>query len=231
MKLSLTAAVAGALLLAACSGGATLNQAPPSGAAVNASNSGVPFAANSRLAAAPILAAAAGAGDTGPDQVSPDETKAAAYCKQTGGTVYMRRAEYNTNGPNPLVLAGRKPFCQYTATDGSRIHILLSTLYAVKPSLAALAYILKPPTGQCNGNPASCYCTLLGGSDQFGGASGAGGSWVNNKSEDVDLEACIFPDMSSIDSWGLAYNANGIIRGIDLTKVMRYKYPSNLKAR
>ena len=29
--------------------------------------------------------------------------------------------------------------------------------------------------------------------------------------------------MSSIDSWGLAYNANGITRGIDLTKVMRYK--------
>jgi hypothetical protein len=32
--------------------------------------------------------------------------------------------------------------------------------------------------------------------------------------------------MSSIDSWGLTYNTNGTIRGIDLTKVMRYK-PSN----
>jgi len=41
------------------------------------------------------------------------------------------------------------------------------------------------------------------------------------------LEACIFTDMSSIDSWGLAYHANGIIRGIDLTKVLRYKYPGS----
>ena len=61
--------------------------------------------------------------------------------------------------------------------------------------------------------------------DQFGGTTGAGGGWYKKKSIDQVLEACIFPDMSSIDSWGLAYHANGIIRGIDLTKVMRYKYP------
>jgi hypothetical protein len=33
--------------------------------------------------------------------------------------------------------------------------------------------------------------------------------------------------MSSIDSWGLAYHANGIVRGINLKKVMRYKYPGH----
>jgi hypothetical protein len=34
--------------------------------------------------------------------------------------------------------------------------------------------------------------------------------------------------MSSIDSWGLTYNAEGIIRGIDLTTVLRYVPPPSL---
>lgn len=164
-----------------------------------------------------------------PAALGADEVAAGNYCVKTGGHVYVRTPEYDTNSSRPLVLSGHASFCQYTATTsgGSRIHILLNTLYSKKPSLAALAYILMPPLGtNCNGNPASCYCTLLGASDQFGGATGAGGSWVNPNSEDVDLEACIFPDRSSIDSWGLAYHTAGIIRGIDLTKVMRYKYPS-----
>lgn len=228
MKFSLAAAIAaGAVVLSACSGG-NLSQNPASAPVAGTAVKGIGFPAGLAQAARRQGAGAAAALSPDAGSVSPDVTKAAAYCAQTGGTVYFRRAEYDTNGSNPLVLAGYKPFCQYTSSsDGSRIHILLSTLYSTKPSLAALAYILKPPTGSCNGNPASCYCTLLGGSDQFGGNSGAGGSWVNLKSEDQDLEACIFPDMSSIDSWGLAYNANGIIRGIDLTQVMRYKYPSN----
>ena len=161
-------------------------------------------------------------------QLGRDDAAAASYCVKTGGTVFVRTPEYNTNSSHPLLLAGRAPFCQYTATTtgASRIHILLTTLYSQKPSLAALAYILAPPPGSCGGNPASCYCTLLGASDQFGGAGGAGGSWVNAKSPDQNLEACVFPDGSSIDSWGLTYHAHGIIRGIDLTKVMRYKYTS-----
>jgi hypothetical protein len=154
------------------------------------------------------------------------QTAAAAYCKQTGGEVVLRHPVYGSNSSNLLFLAGERPFCQYTSKkDGSRIHILLETLYTTKPSLAALAYILKPTVGSCGGNPASCYCTLLGGSDQFGGTSGAGGGWYNKNSLDQTLEACIFPDMSSIDSWGLTYHANGITRGINLQKVMRYKYP------
>lgn len=157
---------------------------------------------------------------------APAQTAAAAYCKQTGGEVELRRPVYGSNSSNLLFLAGQKAFCQYTSKkDGSRIHILLETLYTTKPSLAALAYILKPTVGSCSGNPASCYCTLLGGSDQFGGTSGAGGGWYNKNGIDQTLEACIFPDMSSIDSWGLTYHAEGIVRGINLQKVMRYKYP------
>ena len=104
--------------------------------------------------------------------------------------------------------------------------MLLSTLYTEKPSLAALAYYAKVKPGSCNGNPASCYCSLLGGTDLFGGINLNGGGWVQ-KSDSIDtvLEACIFPDMSSIDSWGLAYHSAGIIRGKNLSNVLRYKNP------
>jgi hypothetical protein len=155
---------------------------------------------------------------------------AAAYCRQTHGEVEVRHAVYGTNGSQLLFLAGVKTFCQYTRKkDGSRIHILLSTLYTTKPTLAALAYILKPASsGSCQGNPASCYCSYLGGSDQFGGTTGAGGGWYKKNAIDQTLEACIFPDMSSIDSWGLAYHSAGIIRGINLEKVMQYKYPGSI---
>ena len=165
-----------------------------------------------------------------PSAGEPDATAAAAYCRQTHGNVEIRQPLYGTNGSNPLLLSGKRSFCRYSSGKGSyksSIYILLATLYTTKPSLAALAYYIAPPTGSCNGNPASCYCTLLGGSDQFGGTTGNGGGWYMKKSKNQVLEACIFPDMSSIDSWGLAYHANGIIRGIDLTKVMRYKYPSH----
>jgi hypothetical protein len=93
------------------------------------------------------------------------------------------------------------------------------------PSLAALAYYAQVQLGTCQGNPASCYCTQLGGSDLFGGETGAGGGWVLDTDYNDVLEACIFPDMSSIDSWGLAYHSEGIIRGKDLAKVLRYQNP------
>jgi hypothetical protein len=207
MKLSFgTLVLASAVLFAGCAGTGTAS--PQIGAALPSGAS----------AQAPSVAL--------PDALDASQTAAAAYCTHTRGEVIVRRPVYGSNGSQLLFLAGKQSFCQYTSKkDGSRIHILLSTLYTKKPTLAALAYILAPPTGSCQGNPASCYCTLLGGSDQFGGTSGAGGGWYNKKSVDQTLEACIFPDMSSIDSWGLAYHANGIVRGINLEKVLRYKYP------
>jgi len=154
---------------------------------------------------------------------------AAQYCAASGGEVIDRVPYYNTNGPPSswLRLEGERGFCQFTATDGSRIHILLETLYSTLPSLAASAYYAKvPPAPPGPGNPASYYCTQLGGSDLFGGVNAVGGGWVGRHSKDQVLEACIFPDMSSIDSWGLTYNDVGTIRGIDLTTVMRYKPPA-----
>jgi len=66
---------------------------------------------------------------------------------------------------------------------------------------------------------------LLGGSDLFGGINAAGGGWVLDSDPDDVLETCIFPDLSSIDSWGLLYHSQGIIRGQDLSTVLRYKDP------
>jgi len=153
------------------------------------------------------------------------DSAAATYCTDNGGVVETRQPYFGTNFSNPLQLAGSRQFCQFTAKgDGSRIHILLSTLYATKPTLAALAYYAKVPLQSSGGggNPASFYCTQLGGSDQFGGVNIGGGGWVQWGAIDESLEACIFPDMSSIDSWGLAYHSASIIRGINLGKVMRY---------
>jgi hypothetical protein len=115
--------------------------------------------------------------------------------------------------------------CQFTAKDSSQINVLLSTLFTKQPSLAALAYYAQVQPGNCNGNPASCYCTLLGGSDLFGGINAAGGGWVLESDPNDVLETCIFPDLSSIDSWGLAYHSQNIIRGKDLAKVLRYPDP------
>jgi putative hemolysin len=150
------------------------------------------------------------------------------YCTSTGGKLENREPVYGTNNPPQewLTLSGHQGFCQYTASDGSRIHVNLATLYTNKPTLAALAYYAQTPwNGQGNGNPASFYCTQLGGSDQFGGTSAAGGGWVELNTIDEVLEACIFPDNSTIDSWGLLYHSAGIIRGIDLSTVLRYPNP------
>lgn len=127
------------------------------------------------------------------------QTVPMAYCTQTSGSV-----ESSEVGE----------LCQYTdAHDGSRIVISLRTLYDEKPSLAALLYILRPaPAGHCRGNPSSCYCAQLGGTGKATTISGR------------EIEMCVFADDSSIDAWGLTYHANGIVRGIDLAKVMRYKY-------
>lgn len=163
--------------------------------------------------------------DGTPSALTPPE----AYCVSTGGEVETRIPVYGTNNAvkDWLILSGIQGFCQYTLpADGSRIHVSLHTLFTGKPSLAALAYYAETAwNGQGEGNPASLYCTQLGGSDLFGGINAAGGAWVKFNTIDVALEACIFPDNSTIDSWGLFYHSAGIIRGIDLSTVLKYANP------
>jgi putative hemolysin len=155
-------------------------------------------------------------------------SEAADYCTSKGGQVVTRYPTYHAGSANPLRLSGSLQFCQFTAKDKSMIAISLDTLYTTQPTLAALAYLQKPPMGQTanpSANPASAYCTKLGGSDLFGGVSASGGGWVSDDRNDpfYVLEACIFPDLSTIDSWGITYHTNDIIRGTDLTKVIRFQ--------
>jgi putative hemolysin len=178
------------------------------------------------LPAATPVRAGSGGNENSPDT---DLTKAEKYCVRHGGEVDVRAPYFNTNDDpsNWFRLAGESQFCKFTSKDGSRIHVLLSTLYSDQPTLAALAYYAKVPyNGSCNGNPGSCYCSQLGGTDLFGGINLNGGGWVQ-KSDPIDtvLEACIFPDMSSVDSWGLTYHSFGIVRGKNLEKVFKYPDP------
>ena len=46
--------------------------------------------------------------------------------------------------------------------------------------------------------------------------------------DDVVVGLCVFPDLSFIDEWGLAYHSNGDIRGKDLTTVMEYQPGADL---
>jgi putative hemolysin len=169
------------------------------------------------------------------DPESPEVLGAALYCAQSGGSVRTRYPVYGTNGPTPLRLAGERRFCEFEAPDASRIAVALDTLYATEPSLAALAYLTPPPLGTIppGVNPSSVYCSQLGGTDEFGGVSAAGGGWELRTPEGAppapadEIAMCVFPDLSSIDSWGLTYHAGGTVRGADLAPILRYHPPAS----
>jgi putative hemolysin len=171
-------------------------------------------------------------GFAGVGQDAPDASAAVAYCKSSGGVYELRKPEFGTNSSSkaPLILSGSAGFCRYASKQGSNttyIFITVSTLYATLPTLAVLAYQAKVKANCTGGgNPASCYCSELGGTDLFGGINASGGGWVNTGDKAIPtLDACIFPDLSSIDAFGLFYHSAGIIRGINLDKVVRYVKP------
>jgi hypothetical protein len=71
----------------------------------------------------------------------PARASAEDYCARKGGVVQVRQPFFNTNGGTPLQLAGAAKFCQFTEKKGgSQISVLLSTMMATLPSLAASAY-------------------------------------------------------------------------------------------
>jgi putative hemolysin len=152
---------------------------------------------------------------------------ASKYCRKTGGVVQVRNAWYSTNTGAQVRLNGTATFCHYRAKDKSTIDIDVKTLYSTTPTLAALAYYAEIKVSKmCRkylADPAVCYCRQqLIGADFFT----TGGSWVtagqrpngNNRTP-----FCVFSDFSVIDSWGLTYHSAGIVRGMDLSKVLRYK--------
>ena len=178
--------------------------------------------AGSASAAIPLPSAAKPAATAGPD-IRPE-----AYCARSGGAIQTRIPEYGTNGANPLALAHPREFCQYVSPDGStQISVLLATLVAQQPTLAALAYYARVHVDlhTCQGGPGSCYCSDVGGTDAFGGISAAGGGWVLDSNVNDVLDVCVFPDASAIDAYGLFYHAYGIVRGHSLDHKFRYPSP------
>lgn len=152
---------------------------------------------------------------------------AAAYCTQSGGAVETRYPFYDTSASSPLQLAGSMQICVFTSRqDQTRILVAVDTLYTEQPTLAASAYLAKQPlkSGPPSSNPSSIYCSQLGGTDLFGGATATVGGWAREGTADP-ISMCIFPDLSTIDSWGLTYHSDGTIRGADLTNLLRYKPP------
>ncbi|WP_214107566.1 DUF333 domain-containing protein [Acrocarpospora catenulata] len=138
---------------------------------------------------------------------------AADWCRKQGGIVH----DYQPRNPEaPMTV---KPMCVFTARDGSRVLIGTETLSAAHATLAAVAYVNRPPmpATRGGGSPATAYCEGLGGKvDQYGWTTAAEPS-----APPVGL--CVFSDDSAIDEWGLAQHADKTTHGLDLTGKFRYR--------
>lgn len=148
-------------------------------------------------------------------------------CESAGGTVVTRYPALNTNEApeNILVFAMGKPFCEFTAEDGSSISAPLDVLAANGPTLAAIAYFYPPafvPTSS-SANPSYFYCDQLEAAINFGHSGAVGSGWVNENDATDVRTYCVFADGSMIDSFGVFYKSDGTIRGADLSDVFTWK--------
>jgi putative hemolysin len=158
---------------------------------------------------------------------------AAEWCASHDGTIVERYPASNASSETPVALGSSIRFCEFTGGEGadpsdSRISIRLITLASDQPSIAATAYLTTPEMAESGGsaNPASVYCADLGGAE-LGGQLAPDGGWVNTADATDVAELCVFPDLSIIDSWGLAYHTMGTIRGADLEPIFRWKPESS----
>jgi putative hemolysin len=154
---------------------------------------------------------------------------AAAWCTSHDGTVVERYPASMASSDKPVALGAPVQFCEFTGGEGadpsdSHISVALTTLTATVPSMAATAYLTKPAMPESGGsaNPASIYCADLGGAE-LGGQLAPDGGWVNSDDTSDVAELCVFPDLSVIDSWGLAYHTMGTIRGANLESIFRWQ--------
>ena len=220
------ALVALTLALAACGSSTDSGGSTTTTAGTTAAGTPSPSPASSGPAAGSSGAASASL----PSTSAPTGGAAAAYCTEKGGEVQGRTAAWGTNGDPTtwLTLVGQTDMCRFQADDEakSRIYVDLVTLSSTEPTLAGLAYLSKVPSTATpsEGNPATVDCGKLGGSSTFGSVGASGGGWVN-KSDPADeiVGLCVFPDLSFIDEWGIAYYSGGVVRGIDLATVMAYQ--------
>jgi len=151
----------------------------------------------------------------------------AAWCTSHNGTIVERYPASMASSEEPVALGAPVQFCEFTGGKGadpadSRISVALTTLASAEPSMASTAYLTKPAMPESGGsaNPASVYCADLGGTE-LGGRLAPEGGWVNSTDKTDVAELCVFPDLSIIDSWGLAYHTMGTIRGANLESVFR----------
>jgi putative hemolysin len=161
--------------------------------------------------------------------VAQEDPAAAEWCAEHGGTVVDRYPASNVSGGSPTALGDPVRFCEFTGGEGadpadSRINVRLTTLASDQPSMAAAAYLTKPAMAEGGGsaNPASLYCAALGGAE-LGGELAPDGGWVNVEDASDNVQMCVFPDLSIIDSWGLTYHTQGTIRGADLEPLFRWQ--------
>ncbi len=158
-----------------------------------------------------------------------EDPAAAEWCASHEGTVVDRYPASGASSGTPVTMGPVVRFCEFTGGEGadpsdSRISIRLTTLASDQPSMAATAYLTKPEMAESGGsaNPASVYCADLGGVE-LGGQLAPDGGWVNAADTTEVAQLCVFPDLSIIDSWGLAYHTMGTIRGADLEPLFRWK--------
>lgn len=158
-----------------------------------------------------------------------EDPAAADWCASHDGVVVERFPASNASSYAPLALGAPVRFCEFSGGTGadpadSRISVRLTTLAATDPSMAATAYLTKPalPENGGSANPASLYCAGLGGAE-LGGVLAPDGGWVNSADTTDNMQMCVFPDLSIIDSWGLTYHTQGVIRGADLAPLFRAK--------
>jgi hypothetical protein len=137
-------------------------------------------------------------------------------------------------------LGDPEPFCEFThgvgSDDDSGIQIDLTSFASTAPRLATVAYLAQIPLPDDlpndGRNPATFYCSYLGGTQLWGGAdSAAGGGWVtmDTLTPYRIMDACVFADGSMISAWGLTYHADGTVRGADLAQLLAYQ-PGQLPA-
>jgi putative hemolysin len=157
---------------------------------------------------------------------------AAQWCASHQGSVVDRYPASNASSDAPVAMGPTVRFCEFSGGESaeppdSRISVRLTTLASDQPSMAATAYLTEPEIADNGGsaNPSSVYCEDLGGVE-MGGQLAPDGGWVNGADATDVVQMCVFPDLSIIDSWGLAYHTMGTIRGADLESLFRWK-PEN----
>ena len=152
------------------------------------------------------------------------------YCVGKGGEPQTREAYWGTNGDENswVPLAGSTTMCRFQADDEakSRIYVDLTTLSSPsrpwQPLPTCRRCRCRPPPVVPTRRPATAARNWAGPPPSAASAPRVAGGSPSDP-DDVVVALCVFPDLSFIDEWGLAYHSDGTVRGTDLATVMAYQ--------